>query len=117
MQEARSLGSCTSACSPVLQCWCGQSQQARLSWDAGLQLELRDVKLGRKTQERRRPYDMVEVVRVESHTYQFLFEEGLGPSEQTECFQLKFEGSEAALKDSTTSGRPSSVYWMHKQTN
>ncbi|KAK9803345.1 hypothetical protein WJX73_006232 [Symbiochloris irregularis] len=39
-------------------------------------LELRDVRTGRKTLERLRPYDMIEIVRVDSTPFQFLFQEG-----------------------------------------
>lgn len=42
----------------------------------GVQLELRDVRTGRKTLERLRPYDMMEVVRVDSTPFQYLFQEG-----------------------------------------
>ena len=47
-----------------------------LSICIGLQLELRDLKAGRKTQERKRPYDMVEVLWLDSVTHQYLYEEG-----------------------------------------
>ncbi len=43
-----------------------------------VQLELRDVLSKTKQQERRRPYDMVEVVRMEARQYQYLYTEGAG---------------------------------------
>ncbi|KAK9811306.1 hypothetical protein WJX72_001490 [[Myrmecia] bisecta] len=41
-----------------------------------VQLELRDLKLGSKHLERKRPYDMVEVARLEAKPFQFLYTDG-----------------------------------------
>ncbi len=41
-----------------------------------MQLELRDLKLGTKSQDRKRPYDLVEVARLDARPFQFLYAEG-----------------------------------------
>ena len=52
-----------------------------------VQLELRDLATRTKQQERRRPGDQLEVVRLEGRPYQFLYREG-APSSSSSCMVI-----------------------------